>query len=166
METKGFNSKTPTSLIKKFQVRWNEPLGKKECPYAFRWVLITPFFSIRIHHFLRSDDKRYLHDHAWDFYTFILKGFYWDVSEPKKDSTLIEYYNEHRRIVNKVKRKQFNLYKIKAEHAHYVEVPENGCWTLVFCKKPRRKWGFHVDGKFKRPLKYFHKFGHPPCTEQ
>lgn len=145
----GFNPTAPRSKTKKWQVRWKEPLGIEECPYAFRWVLITPFFSMRIHNFLRSDDKRYFHDHAWDFWTFIIKGYYWDVSEN-----------------GRTKRTQGNLYFVKAEHAHYVDVPVGGCWTFVFSKNPRRNWGFWVEGKFRRPLKYFHKFGHPPCDVQ
>ena len=144
-----FNSAPPKSFVKNFQLRWNEALGDKSCPYSFRWVLITPWFSVRIHHFIRSDDKRFFHDHAWNFWTFILKGFYHDVSEK-----------------GRLLRKRFHLYKVPATHAHYVDVPIGGCWTLVFNGKPFRKWGFWVDGKFRRPLKYFHKFGHPPCSEQ
>jgi hypothetical protein len=146
---KGFNSEAPISKVKSWQIRWNEPLGVGHCPYAYRWVLFTPFFSFRVHHFLRSDDKRFYHDHAWDFWTLILKNHYVDVSEK-----------------GRVLRDTFKIYKVEAEHAHYVEVPDSGCWTLVFCNRPRRKWGFWVEGAFKRPLKYFNKFGHPPCNEQ
>lgn len=148
-QIRGFNRSEPRSKVKKWQIRWNEPLGREECPYAFRWAFFTPWFSLRIHHFLRSDDKRFFHDHAWDFWTFILKGTYLDVSPEKI-----------------VLRNWLRLYKVPAEHKHYVQVPEGGCWTLVFSKKPKRKWGFWVEGKFRRPLKYFNKFGHPPCTEQ
>lgn len=149
MESQNFNTQPPKSKMKEWQVRWNEPIGPSECPYLYRWVLLTPYFSIRLHHFIRSDDKRYFHDHAWDFYTFILKGCYWDVSKDMR-----------------TERKHLHLYKVKAEHAHYVDIPYGGCWTIVLSKKPKRKWGFWVDDKFKRPLKYFHKFGHPPCDEQ
>ena len=133
----------------KIQFRWNEALGRPECPYAYRWVFNFFFITFRVHHFLRSDDKRYFHDHAWDFITFILKGRYTDVSpEGREEMTpgTVKYR--------------------KAEHPHYVDVHKDGCWTFVISFKPRRKWGFLVDGKFKRPLKYFHKFGHPPCDEQ
>jgi len=144
-----FNKTAPKSLFSKWGARFNEPLGPTECPYAFRWLLLTPFFSVRIHHFLRSDDKRYYHDHAWDFWTFILRGYYYD-----------------RHPGGVFVRQEHHLYKVPAEHKHYVEIPKGGCWTLVFCKKPKRKWGFWVGDKFKRPLKYFHKYGHPPCNEQ
>ena len=65
---KAFNAEPPISIIKFFQLRWREALGDSNCPYAYRWVFITPWFSIRIHHFIRSDDKRYFHDHAWNFF--------------------------------------------------------------------------------------------------
>lgn len=54
----------------------------------------------------------------------------------------------------------------KANHPHYVKVADGGCWTFLITGPMTRKWGFWVNGKFKRPLKYFHKFGHPPCDEQ
>lgn len=54
----------------------------------------------------------------------------------------------------------------KAKHPHYVDVAKGGCWTFLITGPMTRKWGFWVNGKFKRPLKYFHKFGHPPCDEQ
>ena len=136
-----------------FQIRWAEPLGEKHCPYAYRWVFIFFNYSIRIHHFLRSDDKRYLHDHAWWFYTFVLNGSYTDVAE----------------IDGKVVRDTLNRFQWRyrpAEHRHCVEVQKDGAWTILFTGKPFRNWGFWVDGKMKRPLKYFHKFGHPPCSEQ
>jgi len=101
------------------------------------------------YHFIRSDDKRYMHDHGWSFLTLVLKGSYTDVSPDGRDVM-----------------KAGSIRYRKATHAHYVDVPEGGCWTLVFSGRSKRKWGFWVDGKFKRPLKYFHKFGHPPCSEQ
>ena len=135
----------PFWQTQQFQIRWAEPLGEKHCPYAYRWVLIFFGYSIRLHHFIRSDDKRYFHDHAWWFYTFVLKGSYTDVSKDCKDVL-----------------KRFQWRYRPAEHAHYVDVPEGGAWTILFTGQPFRKWGFWVDGT----LKYFHKFGHPPCEEQ
>ncbi len=146
-ETNGFN---PTGRkTKKVQLIWNEPLGMKECPYAYRWAFIFFGHSIRIHHFLRSDDKRYFHTHPWWFLTFVLRGSYTDVSPLGRDEL-----------------KRFNLRYRKAEHAHYVDVPKGGCWTILTTGKPLNKWGFIVNGKLKRPLKYFHAYGHPACEEQ
>jgi hypothetical protein len=133
----------------KIQIRWNEPLGIKECPYAYRWVFNFHIFTIRIHHFIRSDDKRYFHDHGWNFITLVLKGSYVDVSPDGRDYL-----------------KRGSLRYRKATHRHYVEVPKEGCWTFLITGPLIRKWGFWIREKFKRPLKYFHKWGHPPCSEQ
>jgi len=135
--------------IKSFDIRCKEALGKPECPYAYRWVLNFGFISFRIHHFLRSDDKRYFHDHGWWFLTLVLKGSYVDVSPEGRD-TLTAGSIRYR----------------KAEHKHYVEVPADGVWTFLITGPNARKWGFWIGDKFKRPLKYFHQFGHPPCDEQ
>jgi len=42
---------------------------------------------------------------------------------------------------------------------HYLVIPEGGAWTLLLCGRPYHKWGFWVEGKKVRPLKYFHKYG-------
>lgn len=147
MDKAGFNA--TGRKTKKVQLIWNEPLGMTECPYAFRWVIIFFGYSIRVHHFLRSDDKRAYHNHPWWFLTFVLRGSYTDVSPEGRDEL-----------------RRFNFRYRKAEHAHYVDVPKGGCWTVLVTGKPLNKWGFIVNGKLKRPLKYFHAYGHPICSEQ
>ena len=144
----------PFYKVKPFQVRWNEPLGKKECPYAYRWVFIFFGFAIRIHKWIRSDDKRYMHNHPWWFRTFVLKGSYTDVYLDKDGN------------IQKDLIKRFSTRYRPSSHIHYVEVPEKGCITILLTGKPINKWGFFVNGKFKRPLKFFDKFGHPLCHEQ
>lgn len=137
------------SKFRPVQVRWAEPLGKKECPYAYRWVLNLGFFSIRVHQWIRSDDKRYFHDHPWSFLTVVLRGGYTDVSPTGRD-VLTAGSIRYRR----------------AQHQHYVDVPPGGALTLLVTTAPFRNWGFWVKGRFLRPLRYFGKFGHPPCHEQ
>lgn len=151
-----------------FQIRWNEPLGKPECPYAYRWVIILFGYSIRVHYWLRSDDKRYMHDHPWSFFTIVLRGWYWDVSEKTanyKPQGAIQTETDGENIVSEY----INTYAYrKANHKHYVEIPKPGVITLLFCGRPHRKWGFWIPGRqnLLRPLKYFDKYGHPPCSEQ
>jgi hypothetical protein len=144
------NSKyKPVRKVESFQLRWNEPLGKPECPYAYRWVLNFGLFALRVHHFVRSDDKRHFHDHGWWFLTFVLKGSYVDVSPDGRDQL-----------------RAGSIRFRKATHKHYVEVPKGGVWTFLITGSNSRKWGFWIGDKFKRPLKYFDKYGHPPCDEQ
>jgi hypothetical protein len=137
------------SKIRPFQFRWREPLGKPECPYAYRWILNLWLFSIRVHQWVRSDDKRYFHDHPWSFITIVLRGSYVDVSPAGRDPLSLG-----------------SIRFRKATHQHYVEVPRGGALTLLVTTLPVRHWGFWVKGKFKRPLRYFGKYGHVPCSEQ
>lgn len=115
-------------------------------PYLKRWYVIprNSRFNIYLHKFCRSDDDRALHDHPWDFWSFILKGGY---TEHTADGA--------------VRRPRFSLAHRKAEHAHRVELDsdcnctEKGrvppglpcqeipAWTLFFTTAKRRNWGFH-----------------------
>ena len=70
---------TNTKRFKKFQIRWAEKLGYPESPYLVRWTFIFFGYSIRIHHWIKSDDNRYFHDHSANLLSIVLKGKYWNV---------------------------------------------------------------------------------------
>src|SRR5208282_805597 len=52
--------------------------------YMERWWIRRPKegrkWTCRLHHILRSDEDRHLHDHPWPYVTIILKGGYWEVT--------------------------------------------------------------------------------------
>ena len=122
------------------KIVWRQVLGDG---YLTRWVIDFGFGSLRLHKWSGSDDLRNPHDHAWDFMTVILKGLYEDVS-PKGN----EYC-----YTGTIKRR-------KAEHIHSVKLLSKTCWTLLFCGRERRPWGFWVKGKFVNRKRYFFKYGH------
>lgn len=112
-------------------------------PYLKRWYVIprNKRFNIYLHQFCRSDDDRALHDHPWDFWSFILKGA----------------YTEHT-VTGPIRRPWLSLAHRRGEHAHRVELdpvegavnlaecdpwPERPVWTLFFTTAKRREWGFH-----------------------
>lgn len=137
-----------------FQIRWREPLGRPECPYLYRWTLILFGYTIRLHHWIRSDDRRFFHDHASNFVSFIIKGRY----------TNVVWSEEHPEgIRREVKAGQ--CWKSIATTRHYLDIPRGGAWTLLLCGRPYHKWGFYVPNKETRiirrmrPLKYFHEYG-------
>jgi len=139
---------TDKRRIKHFGIRWNEPLGQEECPYMRRWVINLWLFSIRLHVWYRSDDKRHMHNHAFNFLTIVLRGGYIDVSPVNND------------ILSKG-----SIRYRKADHTHYVGYPIPGTMTLLFCGRKKQNWGFFVKGKLMRPLRYFSRYGHPSCEE-
>jgi hypothetical protein len=133
-----------------FQIRWKEKLGRPECPYLYRWTLIFFGFSIRLHHWIRSDDKRFFHDHPSNFISIILRGSYTNVTPNGRNEV-----------------KAGSMWIAKAKDRHYLDIPKGGAWTLILCGRPYHKWGFWIEENRKfRPLRYFHKYGIPPCDCQ
>jgi hypothetical protein len=139
----------PYRKFKQFQIRWKEPMGMPQCPYLYRWTFLLFGFSLRIHHWLRSDDRRHFHDHPCDFVSIVLRGHYTNVTP----------------IGSKVV-KVGSVWAARGDRRHYLEIPSGGAWTLLLCGRPYRKWGFWVNNHLWRPLRYFHKFGIPPCNLQ
>lgn len=152
-------------------------MGYTDNPYLIRWTFIFFGYSMRIHHWVKSDDKRFYHDHSADLLSIVLKGKYnnvvpialnydpnFNVNEGYNEKPY--WKNERRSHVESI----FNSWKYflhmnksiwfsKAEQQHYLDIPKEGAWTLMFEGRPRHKWGFYVNGHKWRPLRYFHKFG-------
>lgn len=74
-----------TNRFKKFQIRWKERLGIPDNPYLIRWTFILFGYSIRIHHWIKSDDNRFFHDHSSNLLSIVLKGHYHNVKPYDKD---------------------------------------------------------------------------------
>ena len=133
--------------LPRVQIKFAEKLGLESCPYLIRWRLETPWFSVRLHHWLAPDDERFFHDHPWDFLTFVLRGAYTDAGP-----TGLQYL--------KAPVVQYRA----AEHRHTVYPDKGGAWTLVFTGPKIRQWGFWVGDKFRKANKYFLIYGHHPCN--
>lgn len=131
----------------KWRFAWGEPLGLDECPYVIRWIAETPWLSVRVHHWIASDDPRGHHDHPWSFLTFVLRGGYEDRSPDGTDYL-------------KAPAVRFR----SALHRHYVYPDEDGCWTLLLTGPIIRPWGFWVGEKFTKANKWFLSKGHHPCS--
>ena len=160
--------------FKNFQVRWKEKLGYQENPYLIRWTILIFGFSIRVHHWIKSDDTRFFHDHSADLISIVLKGHYWNVKpiEPNKEPraaikgergvkpNILPYhvYGIFESWHNFFHPWQ-SIWFSKAEDQHYLKIPEGGAWTLMLEGRKRHKWGFYVNGHKWRPLRYFHKYG-------
>lgn len=99
-------------------------------PYLIRWELIvTRWFSLKLHRILRPDWARDLHDHPWWFVALVLRGGY--VEE-------VEYAH-----IRKVR--WFNWKP--ATGAHRIVTVKPNTWTLVLTGPRCRKWGFYtVEG--------------------
>jgi hypothetical protein len=155
---------TNTSKFKRFQIRWAEKLGYENDPYLIRWTFIFFGYSMRIHHWIKSDDRRFFHDHSSDLLSIVLKGEYDNVIAIRPNESPVDnikkchvegIFNSFGNFVNMRK----SIWFSKAEQQHYLDIPKGGAWTLMFEGRPRHKWGFYVNGHKWRPLRYFHKYG-------
>lgn len=169
-----------------FQIRWAEKLGDPNNPYLIRWTFILFGRSIRIHHWLRSDDRRFFHDHSANLVSIVLKGRYYNVVPWQEQyppnildiwGTIYNQYKINCRYIpvegmfnsfyNFIHCFRDSIWYSKATSKHYLDIPEEGAWTLLFEGKKYHKWGFYVPKKNDssnkvrklRPLQYFHKFG-------
>jgi len=167
-----------------FQIRWKEKLGLPESPYLYRWTLVLFGYTIRLHHWIKSDDCRFYHDHSGDFISIVLKGQYWNVvptefcgfgeqepnrihraSDLKGKKTIIFrdcHYNYVEGIFNSwdtFKHMFQSIWKSKTTTRHWLCIPQEGAWTIILCGRPYKKWGFYVNNHMWRPLRYFHKYG-------
>lgn len=108
-------------------------IGGTENPYLLRWWIIprNRFFNVYLHHFLRSDDDRALHDHPWWNVSLLLQG----------------EYTEHTIAAGGVKEKAIRRegqFKFRgARFAHCIELHAGPCWTLFVTGPIIREWGFH-----------------------
>ncbi len=101
--------------------------------YMHRWWVIprNGFFNIYLHHFLKSDDDRALHDHPWWNVSLLLEGEYTEHTIPAGGVNV--------RTVRGARAVKFR----GAKSAHRVELHAGPCWTLFITGPRIRDWGFH-----------------------
>lgn len=104
--------------------------------YMRRWVLRTPWFTVRLHRILRADADEALHDHPWDFISFIFRGGYVEeVPFGPRPGGLVFRRREvpyYRGMINAK----------KATDLHRISHVQPGTLTLVVTGPEKRKWGF------------------------
>lgn len=124
METKKDSTNDKWSLLKRHRIPRTGDV------YLDRFTIVgTPLFSIKFHRIYRPDRQRDLHDHPWNFHSFIVKGYYLEILEGNSTPQERKWYSYH-----------------KAEDFHRIErVSRSPIWTLVFCGKRRRDWGFKIS---------------------
>lgn len=129
--------------------------------YMRRWILLLPFGlgTLRVHQIMRSDDDRHLHDHPFDFTSFLLSGGYFE-SIPC-DGRLL--FGNSVWPVRQTKvthyRPRFSIVRKKAEDLHALTLT---CpvWTLVYGGPKRREWGFATELGWIHNERYFDHFQH------
>ena len=131
--------------------RYSEVGSSTVVPKRFKWLP-----SIRIHHILRADDARDLHDHPWNARTIILKGWY--------NERRLDYWSLYSDVwvptMKQFGRSRGDTATINFGEYHSIdEVSEGGVWTLFIAGDYLGTWGFLVDGKKVPHQEYDKKVG-------
>jgi hypothetical protein len=109
-------------------------VGAPDNPYLARWWLIprNRWCNVYLHHFLRSDDPRALHDHPWWNISLVLRGGY------------LEYMNKGaRRYIPRYRGPGAIVFR-RATTAHRIELfAGRPAWSLFITGPRVRDWGFH-----------------------
>ncbi|WP_430436821.1 hypothetical protein [Oceanibaculum nanhaiense] len=119
-------------------------IGGEDNPYLIRWCLIRKnrWFNIYLHHTIRSDDDRALHDHPWHNVSLLLDGGYIEIMPAYPDTW------PHSADLRHVSREVGALVLRRAVAAHRlalwcddegIELPS---WSLFITGPHLRRWGF------------------------
>lgn len=97
--------------------------------------------SVRVHHILRKDQDRHMHDHPWDARTVILRGWY------VENRVLSGRCNSCEGCVGTYLRDKGDTAAVNFGQYHTItDVPSEGVWTMFITFSYRGTWGFEVDG--------------------
>lgn len=107
-------------------------IGGVDNPYMLRWWVIprNRWFNIYLHHILRDDDDRALHDHPWVNVSIVLKGGYFEVMGPG-----ITKWRGRGSIVF---RRPTAAHRLVVKHVD----GKGDCWSLFITGPRVREWGF------------------------
>ena len=135
--------------------------------YMGRWWLFNPYsqethkpalwwypWSFRIHHIMRPDEDRDLHDHPWNARTIILRGWY--TEERLELATSVDMLTPGRpllwlpgdeiRKLSTVQRSPGDTARRNHGEYHRIDqVSPGGVITLFITSKWRGDWGFLVN---------------------
>lgn len=120
-------------------------IGGRRDTYMERWYLIphNRFFNVYLHHFLRSDDDRALHDHPWWNFSWLLKGVYSEIvpRDPKKSAPGDAFTFHVRHAGDTAFRRAKSAHRIMLHKD--AAGREQPVWTLFITGPKLRVWGFH-----------------------
>jgi len=124
-------------------------IGGTDDPYLRRWWLIprNRFFNVYLHHFMRSDDDRALHDHPWWNVSILLKGSYIEHVPVDRANPAGQTFG--------IQRSEGAIVFRRALAAHRVELKTDWSarpymvWTLFLTGPRLREWGFWCPKGFR-----------------
>jgi hypothetical protein len=98
-------------------------------------LLKTPWFKVYLHHILQSDQDKHMHDHPFNFTSFILRGGY------REDWAASPYWSDIKeRYVT-----AGSLVRHDHTDAHKLTLTTPQVWSLVFVSGETWDWGYQTE---------------------
>jgi hypothetical protein len=122
------------AFMQKFEI---PDYDRPERNYLTRWRIVqTPLFGVYLHRMDGPDPRPTLHDHPWNFVSFVLRGGY-------IERVLVDVLpgTTQRRTVTRLNVK-------RATDLHYIISllhDRKPTWTLMFVGRRKRVWGYVED---------------------
>jgi hypothetical protein len=119
--------------------------------YMVRYVLVgTPWGDVKVHHILRPDQTRDLHDHPWPFLAVILRGGYTEEVPWVRPNgePMARHYRTGAPLSLRRTRRPGHAYLARATYTHRIHELHGDCWSLVLSGRRCRAWGFWMDGQW------------------
>ncbi|MGH9931715.1 MAG: hypothetical protein ACREA9_21135 [Pyrinomonadaceae bacterium] len=108
----------------------------------FRWCP----WSVRVHHILREDRERHIHDHPWNARTIILRGFYVEYRENAEFESMTPSNPSNPEFEVKL-RQAGDTATLGHNRYHCIrQVSDGGVYTLFISGPWQGVWGFLVNG--------------------
>lgn len=105
----------------------------QEGPLLVRYILFRcAAFGFYLHHLVRSDHDRALHDHPWPFVSIVLRGGYTEIHDQTLDGASTTLWHRPGSVLVR-----------PAEWRHRFALTKPA-WTLVIVGRRSRRWGFFV----------------------
>lgn len=119
--------------------------------YMVRYILAgTPWGDVKVHHILRPDQARDLHDHPWPFLAVILRGGYTEQRPWLRPDgqPMARHYRTGEGLLLKIRRRPGHAYFARSTYTHRIDELHGDCWSLVLSGRRCRAWGFWRSGEW------------------
>lgn len=116
------------------------PVSARKRPLA--WLLQRSGITVRVHHTLRSDNERHLHDHPFSSISIVLRGGYEEVVPFQAD----QHANHDRSRLRRIWRGPGSVVFRPATNRHRLVIPPGrSAWSIFIMFGTKRDWGFHTE---------------------
>lgn len=116
--------------------------------HFIRWnIFSSKYFNIYLHKITQADLDKHLHNHPWNFISWLIYGSYTEKLLGEFDEIIIQ------------KRKLFSIiYRNKKQFHKILKLNSPIVYTIVFTGKKNEPndfdWGYEVNGHFINRVKY------------